>query len=195
MRCCAFIVAVVLAAASSGFSAQLFSAEGLVTDVSPPAFSIRMNNTPMTLQSGRELTVWKGSLFHDLSPLRVGDHIYARYYYDQAGRPIVTKIWDNIVSLSGVINNVGNRRFTVFTNPGMRQPSAYRQENKIVEYNASTIFQDSLPSDIKVSRDVLVIGLSTPNGKVLATRVTVYEGNRPVRMGQDASIMPRAKTQ
>ena len=43
--------------------------------------------------------------------------------------------------------------------------------------------------DLKVGRDVFVIGLKLPIGKLEATRIIVYEGHTPVRM-KLSRIMP-----
>jgi hypothetical protein len=44
--------------------------------------------------------------------------------------------------------------------------------------------------DLKVGRDVFVIGLKLPNGKLEATRVIVYEGLKQVRMNPSRIITP-----
>jgi len=187
---------VVLAATCAGVATvapQMFSVSGTVTDISPSAVSIQIEKTPMTLWSSKGLQVWKGTLFHDLSSIQVGDQIYARYYRDQAGRLIAVKIW-----ATSCLYGAGLLMFRIKTSrylpiQRLTPPDAYRKESKTVEYDANTVFQDSRPSDLIVGREVLVIGVLTQNAKVLATRVTVYEGNKPVRMGHDGSIMPRTK--
>ena len=95
-----------------------------------------------------------------------------------------------IVNFSGVITKVSGDTFEVFTNPNADPQSAYKMEKKSVRFNADTIFLSSEKSDLKVGREVQTIGLDLKNGIVKATRVTIYEGKRPVRMGRDKVLAP-----
>jgi len=95
-----------------------------------------------------------------------------------------------IVNFSGVITKVSRDTFEVFTNPNADPQSAYKMEKKSVRFNADTIFLSSEKSDLKVGREVQTIGLDLRNGIVKATRVTIYEGKRPVRMGRDKVLAP-----
>jgi hypothetical protein len=52
-----------------------------------------------------------------------------------------------------------------------------------VTVDADTLFEASATEDLKLGRDVQMVGLDLKNGTIRATRLTVYEGNRPVRMG------------
>ncbi len=55
--------------------------------------------------------------------------------------------------------------------------------------DADTIFDASAKEDLKVGRDVQMVGVDLRNGTTKATRVAVYEGNRPVRM-KNGKVMP-----
>ena len=55
--------------------------------------------------------------------------------------------------------------------------------------DAATVFESSAKEDLKPGRGVQIVGLDMKDGKVTATRLTAYEGNRPVRMG-NGKVMP-----
>lgn len=78
--------------------------------------------------------------------------------------------------------------FDVLTNPNSDPQSAYKTENKTIEVDANTKFEASAREDLKPGRIVQVVGVELRNGQILATKVTVYEGNTPVRMRKDAVI-------
>jgi len=65
--------------------------------------------------------------------------------------------------------------------------SAYRRGKRNITFNSATKFQGSLPQDLREGRTVDIIGIATRTG-VQATRVIVYEGNRPVRMTAGAPV-------
>jgi hypothetical protein len=56
--------------------------------------------------------------------------------------------------------------------------------------------RSSLPAPEKTlkGREVQVVGLDLRNGRILATKVTVYDGNQPVRMqGTTPVILPNGQ--
>jgi hypothetical protein len=59
-----------------------------------------------------------------------------------------------------------------------------------VTVDADTLFDASAKEDMKLGRDVQMVGLDLKNGTIRATRLTVYEGNRPVRMGNGKVLPP-----
>src|ERR1035438_4177245 len=71
--------------------------------------------------------------------------------------------------------------------------SGYRRGLREIVYDSGTTWADSLAEDLKVGRDVFVIGLKLPGGKLEATRVTVYEVQAPVRMGPSSRCIGPAK--
>ena len=80
--------------------------------------------------------------------------------------------------------------FGVFTNPNADPHSGYKKENKLIRFDADTMFESSEKDDLKVGREVQTVGLDLRTGIVKATRVTIYEGKRPVRMGKTKVIAP-----
>jgi len=143
---------------------------------------------PITLYTDAHTEIWKGKVFHDLSQVVVGDHITARYRTDASGRFIADALWLNITNFYAVITKVTGSGFEVLTNPNADPQSAYRKENKSIDVDADTVFESCAWEDLKQGRDVQVVGLVLGNGGIRATRVTVYEGGRPVRMGRDVVI-------
>jgi hypothetical protein len=137
--------------------------------------------------------VWKGKVFHDLSPLEAGDEVLARCRLDASGNLIAESMHLNGFHSSGVITKVTDTGFEVFTNWGADPQSGYKKENKIVEVDADTVFEESAREDLRSGRGVEVTGLDLRNGRVRATRVTVSEGNRPVRMRPGRVILPNGQ--
>src|ERR1035437_6904715 len=98
----------------------------------------------------------------------------------------------NVVTFFGIITKVdgGGERFEMFTNPNADPQSGYVKKSLTVTVDSDTLFSASAQEDLKAGRDVQMVGLGLRNGTVRATRVTVYEGNRPVRMGNGKVLPP-----
>ena len=182
----------VLIVALSAHVALAASVGGTVSTVSGNvvevngAHAVAMYVTPDT-------EVWKGKVFHDASPVEVGDSITAQYHIDASGRAIADAIWLNITNVYAVITKVTDSGFEVFTNPNADPASAYRKEIRKVAIDANTAFEESAREDLKPGRNVQIVGLRigglrTGNGEIQATRVIVYEGNHPVRMRAGAVV-------
>lgn len=147
----------------------------------------------LTLHVDDHTEIWKGKALRDLSSLEMGDDISARCR-KVSGELLAEAIWINIVNFSGVITKVKGSTFEVFTNPNADPQSAYKRESKLVQFDGETIFQSSTKADLKVGREVQTVGLDLKNGIVNATRVTIYERKRPVRMGKGKVIAPDGST-
>ena len=99
-------------------------------------------------------------------------------------------VWLNIVNFFGVITKIdGGDRFEMLTNPNADPQSAYVKEKMIVQVDSATLFNDSAKEDLQTGREVQMVGLDLKNGMIQAARLTVYEGNRPVRM-KNGTILP-----
>jgi hypothetical protein len=140
----------------------------------------------LTLHVDDHTEIWKGKPLRDLSQLEMGDDISARCR-KLSGKLIAEAIWINIVTFFGVITNVNGDTFAVFTNPNADPHSGYTKENKLIRFDADTIFESSEKDDLKVGREVQTVGLDLKNGIVKATRVTIYEGKQPVRTAKAKS--------
>ena len=122
--------------------------------------------------------------------LEIGDDIWSRCRKDASGKLVAEAIWINIVNFFGVITRVNGDNFLVFTNPNADPLSAYKKEYKLVRFDTDTICQSSEKDDLKVGREVQTVGLHLRNGILKATRVKIYEGKRPVRLGRGKVIGP-----
>jgi hypothetical protein len=143
---------------------------------------------PVTVDARTE--IWKGKLFHDISPIQAGDRVFAACRLE-AGKLVAESIQLNLFHTTGAaITSVTDSGFSVFTNPNADPHSAYRKENRIVEIDPDAFFEDSAREDIKPGRSADITGLELPDGKILATRITVFEGHHAVRFKGGRAVMP-----
>ena len=77
----------------------------------------------------------------------------------------------------------------MFTNPNADPGSGYQKKKLRVVVDPDTIFNASAKNDLRPGREVQMVGLDLKDGTVRATLLTVYEGNRPVRMG-NGKVLP-----
>ena len=134
--------------------------------------------------------VWRGKDYHDFAVLQRGDEVDIRYWKDAQGRAVLLDMWANIDKVEGRITHVARDGFQVDENHSAPQESGYRRGLREIIYDSGTQWEDSLVEDLRVGRDVFVIGLKLPNGKLEAARVIVYEGQTPVRMKPSRIIAP-----
>lgn len=99
----------------------------------------------------------------------------------QTSSAFPTHVW-------GKIKSVGKSGFVIDQNYNADPQSAYRRQNRRIILNSDTKFEGSERQDLRAGRDVDILG--TKDGSaVRATRVVVYEGNRPVRMPVGARVI------
>jgi len=116
--------------------------------------------------------------------------VSARCRADDSGKLVAEAIWINIVNFFGMITNVDAGSFMMVTNPNADPESGYVKESLKILIDDNTVFSGSAKDEIKMARDVQMVGLDLKNGTVRATRLTVYENKRPVRMGTDKVLSP-----
>jgi len=162
---------------------------GTVTGISGHMISVNSDGRIVAITVDRNAEIWKGKMFHDLSPVQIGDDLSARCRPTASGKPDCQAIWLNIVNYFGVITKVQDDNFEMLTNPEADPDSAYVKDHKAVRVDSETLFNDSAKDDLRPGRYVQMVGLDLRNGTIRATRVTVYEGKRPVRMG-NGKVMP-----
>jgi hypothetical protein len=143
--------------------------------------------TPVVADGGTE--VWKGRTFHDLGPVGIGDDFSARCRVDASGKLVAEVIWLDIVNFFGVITKVDGNSFEMLTNLNADSQSAYVKERLKVAMDTDTLFDASAKENLRPGREVQIVGLDPRNGAARATRLTVYEGKRPVRTG-NGKVMP-----
>lgn len=135
--------------------------------------------------------IWKGKYVHDLSSIEIGDDIAARCRIESSGRLVAQFVIFNMTGFDGVTTRTGESEFEVLTNStgDPKSPKVVR----IVELDGDTSFESSAKEDLKPGRKVKVVGLRLKNGNVRAAHITVYDGNRPVRMGNGKLILPNGQ--
>jgi Domain of unknown function (DUF5666) len=165
---------------------------GIVKGISGNVISVDAGERVMAVFADGNTEIWKGKVFHDLSLVQVGDDFAARCRADNSGRLAAELIELNVVAFFGIITKVdgGGERFEMFTNPNADPQSGYVKKSLTVTVDSATLFSASAKEDLKAGRDVQMVGLDLRDGTVRATRLTVYEGNRPVRMGNGKVLPP-----
>jgi hypothetical protein len=93
----------------------------------------------------------------------------------------------NVTHVWGRITAVTQNGFQVDQNFNADPQSAYRRGKRNITFKSATKFQGRLPQDLRVGRTVDIVGVATRTG-VPATRVIVYEGNRPVHITAGARV-------
>jgi hypothetical protein len=82
----------------------------------------------------------------------------------------------------GRISAMTKSGFEVDQNFNADPQSGYRRGKRQITFNSKTRFEESNRGDLRVGRTVDILGLETASSGIQATRIIVYEGNRPVRM-------------
>ena len=165
---------------------------GIVKSISGNVMTVDAGERIVAVFADEHTEIWKGKIFHDLSLVQVGDDFAARCRADNSGRLVAELIELNVVTFFGIITKVdgGGEAFEMLTNPNADPQSGYVKKNLKVTVDSDTLFSASAKEDLKAGRDVQMVGLDLRNGMVKATRLTVYEGNRPVRMGNRKVLPP-----
>ena len=163
---------------------------GRLTAVSANRIEVQDSAGTHVFYSDAESNIWRGKDYHDFAVLQRGDDVDIRYRNDVQGRAVVLDLWANIDKVEGRIMRVGCDGFQVDENYSAPQESGYRRGLREIIYDSGTQWEDSLAEDLRVGRDVFVIGLKLPNGKLEAARVIIYEGQTPVRMKASRIIAP-----
>jgi Domain of unknown function (DUF5666) len=182
-----------LAQNQSGSPTPVKSIVGTVERISDGVIYVKSGTQLVRISSDSRTEVWKGAIVRNLSPVVVSDDIIARCRIESSGKLVAEAIWLNIANFFGVITSVADGGFDVFTNPNADPLSAYKKETRKVFFDRNTIFESSAKEDLKVGREVQLVGLDLHNGKILATRVTVYQGMRPVRVGNARIVLPNGQ--
>lgn len=160
-----------------------------VDSVGPDVIYATSDGVPVTLRLGPNAVVWKGRDYHDFSPVHAGDQIAASGTKERNGTIIISRLWDNIIHLSGTIARIDNPlQFEIQVSPSSTDKAL--KKPTIVTYNKETQFSDSDRGDLQIARSVDVIGLKLNQGHVQASKIIVYIGKRPARMPADAHILP-----
>ncbi len=103
--------------------------------------------------------------------------------------PVIVGLHANITHVWGRISKVTKAGFEVDENFNADPQSGYRRGKRQITFNSDTEFEESARQDLRVGRTVDIIGLKTTDSAVQATRVTVYDGNAPVRTPAGARVI------
>jgi len=163
-----------------------------VKAISGNYITVESGGRTITVVTDGHTQVWKGKTSNDLGLVQVGDDFAGRCRSDASGRLVADLIELNVVNFFGVITKVDSSgdSFEMFANPNADPHSAYVQKTLRISVDADTIFDASAKEDIRIGRGVQMVGLELRNGTIRATRLTVYEGQKPVRMKAGAKVMP-----
>lgn len=134
------------------------------------------------LFADKESQVWRGKMTHTLSVVQPGDDVTLRYRKDSTGRSVIIDLHANIDHIVGRVSKLRTGEFEVDENYNADPHSGYRRGLRQIEFDSNTEFELSAPEDLRIGRDVDIIGLKTNDTRVQASRITVYDGNAPVRM-------------
>ncbi|MBZ5580098.1 MAG: DUF5666 domain-containing protein [Acidobacteriia bacterium] len=127
-------------------------------------------------------TIWRGQTGHSLASVQPGDNVWIQYRRDATGRLVIVDLSANLDHVWGRITRVAKGEFEVEQNFNADPQSAYRRGLREVAFDSGTQFEESAPADLRPGRTVDLIGLTITETRVHASRITVYEGNLPVRM-------------
>jgi len=163
---------------------------GRLTAVSGDRIEVQDSTGTHVLYSDVASDIWRGKDYHDFSVLELGDEVDIRYRNDTQSRAVVINLWANIDKVEGRITRIGRDGFQVDENYSADPDSGYRRGLREIIYDSGTRWESSLAEDLRIGRDVFVIGLKLPSGKLEATRVIVYEGHTLVRMKPSRIMLP-----
>lgn len=149
---------------------------------------VQTDGRSVLLYAGPQSQIWRGTTGSSLAVIRPGDDVTVRYRQDSSGRLVIENLSANIVHVWGRIRSVAAGQFEVEQNFNADPQSSYRRGLRQIAFDANTQFEASAPADLLAGRTVDIIGLKTSGSAVQATRIIVYEGNRPVRMPAGAAI-------
>ncbi len=165
---------------------------GRLIDKSPGSITVASPRQTVTLRITPATKIWKGSFDKAAADLDSGDQIAAKYRVAPSRSPLAVEIWANLINVFGVITDTpSENQFIVLSNPNAEAASGYKKRQYTVHWDPNTSFMLSEPGDLKRGRNVQIIGVETGDASILAARVTIYEGTRPVRMDRNAIVLPR----
>jgi hypothetical protein len=143
---------------------------GTVESIGKNQLRVKGPQGEVQLQADDKTTVRKARIFHDLSPLAVGDLVRVSYYGEGPGMVAV-----NIsasVSLSGVISEAASMRLTVLPDSKTDARSADRKEKTFVFLFPDTRLGTS-KKELTVGRRIQVVGWDAGDGVIEAQKIAI----------------------
>ena len=167
--------------------APLVSLIGTAKTITRDQIVLQTGAGTILLYADNETKVWRGKSGSVLTVVQPGDEVLVRYRQD-ATRPVILDLYANITHVWGRVSAVTQGGFEVDQNFNADPQSGYRRGKRQITFDSETEFEGSVRHDLRVGRTVDIIGLET-DSDVQATRVTVYDGNAPVRMPAGARVI------
>jgi hypothetical protein len=159
------------------------SIAGRVERTGPGAIAVRSSSGKTAVfDTDSNSKVRRGRAETPLSSVHEGEEVLVTFRRRARGRPIVTGIYTDIDHASGRIAAVRRNRFDVDENFNADPRSAYPRQRRPIVFDSATQFELSAARDLRPGRTVDVIGFRTGGPELHASRIVVYDGNKPVRM-------------
>jgi Domain of unknown function (DUF5666) len=164
----------ILAFGSLAAVEEQFTVIGTVDKISGNQILVKTSRGSFPISAADKTEVMKDKIYHDLSPLKVGDEISVRCKPDAQGKLVAINVWANVVNFVGTVQDVRGEEIEVVTNSG--------NERKVVRLYPDTAFSTSR-KDLSVGQDVRIVGLDVGNGAIDASRVALYNTDVPLNKG------------
>lgn len=157
-------------------------ASGRIVAVQDDTIYAANENGPVVLRLASTSDIWKGAHGLDRSVLTPGDSIFASGQVGVDGSITVKDLYANIVNYYGRIIRVDGTEFELL--PYQPTPLSWTLNAEIEKTGRGTIINNGLGSvdDLRTDRFVQMVGLQQSDGRVVATRIWIYENGRPVDM-------------
>lgn len=118
--------------------------------------------------------------------------MYLTGQVDPAGKLLASRIWSNVVNITGSIIDISANGFQVAASKVKTNVTATAQ----VTWRADTIINENQTNtrDVRVGMSAQVIGLFAGNGTIQATRVWLHESSGyPIGWQGEAVLSPYAQ--
>ena len=159
---------------------EVRSCGGGLVKVTPETVTTRTDDGKIySMHVTPETVVWRGEVYHDTAPLRLGDDITARcvvHYPDE--QLTAEEIWANVTATEGVILKVLPDRIIVNQYPGADKHSAYPRGHATVILDAHTHFDNCTRKDLKIGVSIRAQGLEIGkhgSSRFVASVIIVYK--------------------
>jgi hypothetical protein len=162
---------------------------GKATGVAGDRITVQSGPISTLLYADKDSKIWRGKTTNALSVVQPGDDVIVRYRRDPAGHFVILDLSANIEHVWGNITKVARGEFEVDENPNADPQSGYRRGKRQIVFDSDTEFEGSAAEDLRIGRNADIIGLKLDGARVQASRITVYEGNSPVRMPPGARVV------
>jgi len=165
-----------------------FSLQALLASEAGSTLSVIPKAAPVTIYPSNDLLVWKGSESEDFSGLRAGDNLYLTGQIDPSGKLLASRIWANIVNISGTVMSVSGSGFQIVSS----KPGTNLKASVGVAWRSDTIINEAKMTtrDVQAGMSAQVIGLVVNDGSIHATRVLVHNTSGHPLGWQGEPILP-----